>query len=66
MSLTFDRFTSFEGNTGLTFRVHDLVRIKSILNKYQQAGNSLEGISIHKAANDSEKALMLEVPVSTA
>ena len=41
--------------------LYTIVRIKSILNKYQQAGNSLEGISIHKAANDSEKALMLEV-----
>ena len=55
-----DRFTSFEGNTG-PYILYTIVRIKSILNKYQQAGNSLEGISIHKAANDSEKALMLEV-----
>ena len=55
-----DRFTSFEGNTG-PYILYTIVRIKSILNKYQQAGNSLERISIHKAANDSEKALMLEV-----
>ena len=55
-----DRLTSFEGNTG-PYILYTIVRIKSILNKYQQAGNSLEGISIHKAANDSEKALMLEV-----
>ena len=37
-----DRFTSFEGNTG-PYILYTIVRIKSILNKYQQAGNSLEG-----------------------
>ena len=36
-------------------------RIKSILNKYQAEGGSLEGLKIDAAVNDSEKALMLEV-----
>lgn len=55
-----DRFTSFEGNTG-PYILYTIVRIKSILNKYREAGNSLDGISIQNAANDSEKALMLEL-----
>ncbi len=55
-----DRFTSFEGNTG-PYILYTIVRIKSILNKYKEAGNGLEGISIRPAVSDSEKALMLEL-----
>lgn len=54
-----DRFTSFEGNTG-PYILYTIVRIKSILNKYQNAGGSLEGLQIAGAHGDSEKALMLE------
>nr|WP_073109954.1 arginine--tRNA ligase [Hespellia stercorisuis] len=54
-----DRFTSFEGNTG-PYILYTIVRIKSILNKYQETGNSIEGLRMHAAGNDSEKALMLE------
>ena len=55
-----DRFTSFEGNTG-PYILYTIVRIKSILNKYQAQGKSLEGLVIESAHNESEKALMLEV-----
>lgn len=55
-----DRFTSFEGNTG-PYILYTIVRIKSILNKYQADGNGLEGLAIRCAQNDSEKALMLEI-----
>lgn len=55
-----DRFTSFEGNTG-PYILYTIVRIKSILNKYQSAGGSLDHGCILEAANGSEKALMLEL-----
>ncbi len=55
-----DRFTSFEGNTG-PYILYTIVRIKSILSKYQADGNGLEGLAIRCAQNDSEKALMLEI-----
>ncbi len=55
-----DRFTSFEGNTG-PYILYTIVRIKSILNKYQADGRTLEGIRVESAHNESEKALMLEV-----
>ena len=54
-----DRFTSFEGNTG-PYILYTIVRIKSILNKYQEIGASLEGLTITGAETDSQKALMLE------
>ena len=54
-----DRFTSFEGNTG-PYILYTIVRIKSILNKYQENGGSLEGIRILPAKDEYEKALMLQ------
>lgn len=54
-----DRFTSFEGNTG-PYILYTIVRIKSILRKYQEAGKSADVYSILPAQNESEKALMLE------
>ena len=54
-----DRFTSFEGNTG-PYILYTIVRIKSILNKYKEAGDSLDGLKIAGAHSESEKALMLE------
>ncbi|HIS27391.1 MAG TPA: arginine--tRNA ligase [Candidatus Pullilachnospira intestinigallinarum] len=54
-----DRFTSFEGNTG-PYILYTTVRIKSILAKYREEGNRLEGLNILPFAGDSEKALMLE------
>ena len=55
-----DRFTSFEGNTG-PYILYTIVRIKSILNKYQENGGSLDGSTIRPAENEYEKALMLQV-----
>ena len=55
-----DRFTSFEGNTG-PYILYTIVRIKSILNKYQAAGNDIQNGKIGVAANAGEKALMLEL-----
>lgn len=54
-----DRFTSFEGNTG-PYILYTIVRIKSILNKYTEAGETLDGLSVTGAHGDEEKALMLE------
>lgn len=54
-----DRFTSFEGNTG-PYILYTIVRIKSILAKYEEAGRTLEAANtIYPASNESEKALML-------
>ena len=55
-----DRFTSFEGNTG-PYILYTIVRIKSILSRYVEDGNSLEEGAIYEAVNSSEKNLMLEL-----
>lgn len=55
-----DRFTSFEGNTG-PYILYTIVRIKSILNKYQGQGGSLEGLQCTGTGTAGGKALMLEV-----
>ncbi len=54
-----DRFTSFEGNTG-PYILYTIVRIKSILNKYQESGGVLCGLRIREGFEAAEKALMLE------
>ncbi len=51
-----DRFTSFEGDTG-PYILYTVVRIKSILNKYQEQGGKLEELTFLKAGSESEKAL---------
>ena len=55
-----DKFTSFEGNTG-PYILYTIVRIKSILNKYVESGNSLSGLKINEACNASERFLSLEL-----
>lgn len=55
-----DRFTSFEGNTG-PYILYTIVRIKSILKKYQAEKIMPEGAVILPAHSESEKALMLEL-----
>lgn len=56
-----DRFISFEGNTG-PYILYTIVRIKSILAKYQALEQRYEGEAvILPAASDAEKALMLEI-----
>lgn len=55
-----ERFTSFEGNTG-PYILYTIVRIKSILKKYQAEKNLPESAQILAAHSESEKALMLEI-----
>ncbi len=53
-----DKFTSFEGDTG-PYILYTIVRIKSILAKYKEQGGKLEELTLQKAFNESEKALMM-------
>lgn len=56
-----DRFVSFEGNTG-PYILYTIVRIKSILNKYQELnGHRAEEAKILAPVSDAEKALMLQL-----
>lgn len=55
-----DRFTSFEGDTG-PYILYTIVRIKSILAKYEEQGGKLTDTVIQEATNVSEKSLMLEL-----
>lgn len=55
-----ERFTSFEGDTG-PYILYTIVRIKSILTKYQEQGGNLSEVSISEALSTQEKALMLEI-----
>lgn len=55
-----ERFTSFEGNTG-PYILYTIVRIKSILNKYQADGKEISSLKVEPAHDENEKALMLEV-----
>ena len=55
-----DRFTSFEGDTG-PYILYTIVRIKSILSRYQEQGESLESLKLSKAGNEVEKDLMMQL-----
>ncbi len=55
-----ERFTSFEGNTG-PYILYTIVRMKSILNKYEALGKNVADAKILPAASESEKSLMLEL-----
>lgn len=56
-----DRFVSFEGNTG-PYILYTIVRIKSILGKYQSLEKKFEGeAKILPAISGSEKDLMLQL-----
>ena len=57
-----DRFTSFEGNTG-PYILYTIVRIKSILGKYEATGKSLADCHcvMEAAHNEHEKDLMLSL-----
>lgn len=55
-----DKFTSFEGDTG-PYILYTIVRIKSILNKIQDQGISLDAAAIREAGSVAEKSLMLEI-----
>ncbi len=55
-----ERFTSFEGDTG-PYILYTIVRIKSILNRYQEQGGFLEGLALQDASNALEKDLMMQL-----
>ena len=56
-----DRFISFEGNTG-PYILYTMVRIKSILGRYEELGETFTGSTeILPAVSDAEKTLMLEL-----
>ena len=56
-----DKFTSFEGNTG-PYILYTIVRIKSIMARYEnEGGKDISGVKIMPAANESEKALCMEL-----
>lgn len=55
-----DKFTSFEGDTG-PYILYTIVRIKSIMSKYTEAGGDVKATKIREAANPSEKALVMEL-----
>lgn len=55
-----DRFTSSEGNTG-PYILYTIVRIKSILKKYEEMGKKTADAQIAPCTNENEKALMLEL-----
>ena len=53
-----EKFTSFEGNTG-PYILYTIVRIHSILEKYEETGGKTEETRIREPINASEKELML-------
>lgn len=55
-----DRFTSFEGDTG-PYILYTIVRIKSILKKYEAEGGNAADCIIGNPDGESERELMLEL-----
>ncbi|MCR4689816.1 MAG: arginine--tRNA ligase [Lachnospiraceae bacterium] len=53
-----DRFTSFEGDTG-PYILYTMVRIKSILAKYEQIGKKVDEATLIAAAGEEETQLAL-------
>lgn len=53
-----DRFTSFEGDTG-PYILYTIVRIKSILKKFEAEGGNVSACKIINPATESETGLML-------
>ncbi|MCR5651679.1 MAG: arginine--tRNA ligase [Lachnospiraceae bacterium] len=53
-----DKFTSFEGNTG-PYILYTIVRIKSILRKYEENGGKTDGCKFIPPVSDSERGLLL-------
>ncbi|MBO4457226.1 MAG: arginine--tRNA ligase [Butyrivibrio sp.] len=53
-----DKFTSFEGDTG-PYILYTMVRIKSILKKYEEAGGNVKEAKLGNPDSDAMKSLML-------
>ena len=54
-----ERFTSFEGNTG-PYILYTIVRIRSILERFAEAGGQVDEAALLPATRESEKKLMLQ------
>ena len=54
-----ERFTSFEGNTG-PYILYTIVRIRSILSRFEEEGGDVASCRILPASGESEKKLMLQ------
>jgi arginyl-tRNA synthetase len=55
-----EKFTSFEGDTG-PYILYTIVRIKSILNKYKEAGGNLSVVKLSPGGSPAQKELMLQI-----
>ena len=55
-----EKFSSFEGNTG-PYILYTIVRIKSILRKYEENGNAIADTMLRAPQSESEKKLMLAI-----
>ena len=55
-----EKFTSFEGDTG-PYILYTMVRIKSILKKYEAEGGSVKEAKLDVPSNDAMKELMLQL-----
>ena len=55
-----ERFTSFEGDTG-PYILYTMVRMKSILNKYREAGGNPDTASCMEPSSKVEKELMMDL-----
>lgn len=53
-----EKFTSFEGNTG-PYILYTMVRIKSILRKYHETGETTDDLKFAAPTGNTEKALMM-------
>ncbi|SFU79657.1 arginine--tRNA ligase [Butyrivibrio sp. M55] len=53
-----DKFTSFEGDTG-PYILYTMVRIKSILKKFEEAGGNIKDAKLGNPDSDAMKSLML-------
>ena len=55
-----EKFSSFEGNTG-PYILYTIVRIKSILRKYEETGKAVADTQLAEPHSESEKKLMLSL-----
>ena len=53
-----EKFSAFEGDTG-PYILYTIVRIKSILKKYAEAGGDVKAAALNTAQSDTEKSLAL-------
>ena len=59
-----EKFSAFEGDTG-PYILYTIVRIKSILKKYEEAGGDVKQAQLNTAQSDAEKTLALTLTAFT-